>query len=164
MKFAKRTHTCGELSTADIGKSVTLNGWVSQVRDLGGVIFINLRDRYGITQLTFNPENASSYKTAGELKNEYVVSAAGTVQKRSSANPNMKTGEIEVLVNEVQILNRSDVPPFVVGDNISANEDLKLKYRYLDLRGEQLKNNLLVRNEVTQVVHKYFHELHNCGQ
>jgi len=159
VKFAKRTHTCGELNTADIGKSITLNGWVSQVRDLGGVIFINLRDRYGITQLTFNPENASPYKTARELKNEYVISASGTVQKRSSSNPNMKTGEIEVLVSEVQILNRSDVPPFVVGDNIAANEDLKLKYRYLDLRGEQLKNNLLVRNEVTQVVHNYFHKL-----
>jgi aspartyl-tRNA synthetase len=159
LKFAKRTHTCGALRSTDIGKSVTLNGWVSQVRDLGGVIFVNLRDRYGITQLTFNPDNASSYKTAGELKNEYVISASGTVQKRSSPNPKMKTGEIEVLVSEVQILNRSDVPPFVVGDNISANEDLKLKYRYLDLRGEQLKNNLLVRNEVTQVVHNYFHKL-----
>lgn len=159
MKFAKRTHTCGELSAADLGKSVTLNGWVSQIRDLGGLIFINLRDRYGITQLTFNPDNASPYKTAAELKNEYVISASGTVQKRSSANLNMKTGEIEVLVSEVQILNRSDVPPFVVGDNISANEDLKLKYRYLDLRGEHLKDNLLVRNEVTQVVHNYFHNL-----
>jgi aspartyl-tRNA synthetase len=159
LKFAKRTDTCGALRSADIGKSVTLNGWVSQVRDLGGVIFVNLRDRYGITQLTFNPDNASSYKTAGELKNEYVISASGTVQKRSSPNPKMKTGEIEVLVSEVQILNRSDVPPFVVGNNIAANEDLKLKYRYLDLRGEQLKNNLLVRNEVTQVVHNYFHKL-----
>lgn len=159
MKFAKRTHTCGELGSADIGKSVTLNGWVAQVRDLGGVIFINLRDRYGITQITFNPDNQRAYETAGELKNEYVVSASGIVQKRSSANPNMKTGEIEVLASDVQILNRSDVPPFVVGDDIAANEDLKLKYRYLDLRGEQLKNNIITRNEAAQVVHNYFHKL-----
>jgi aspartyl-tRNA synthetase len=158
MKFVKRTHTCGELRSADIGKNVTLNGWIAQVRDLGGVIFINLRDRYGITQLTFNPENASPYKTAAELKNEFVISASGTVQKRSSTNPNMATGEIEVLVTEIQILNRSDVPPFVVGEDISANEDLKLKYRYLDLRSEKLKNNLIVRNEAAQVMHKYFHE------
>lgn len=159
MKFAKRTHTCGELGSQDIGKTVTLNGWVDQIRDLGGVIFVNLRDRYGITQLTFNPENKLTYKTAGELKNEFVVTAGGTVQKRSSSNPNMKTGEIEVLVNEIQILNRSDVPPFVVSGDITANEDLRLKYRYLELRNERLKNNLIVRNEVTQIVHNYFHEL-----
>jgi aspartyl-tRNA synthetase len=159
MKFAKRTHTCGELGSPDIGKTVTLNGWVAQVRDLGGVIFINLRDRYGITQLTFNPDNKSSYEAAAGLKNEFVVSATGTVGKRSSSNPNMKTGEIEVVVSDVQILNRSDVPPFVVGDDIAANEDLKLKYRYLDLRGEQLKNNFIIRNEAALVVHNYFHKL-----
>jgi aspartyl-tRNA synthetase len=158
MKFVKRTHTCGELRSTDIGKTVTLNGWVAQVRDLGGVIFINLRDRYGITQLTFNPDNKAGYETAGQLKNEFVVSASGIIQKRSSTNKNMATGEIEVLVSDVQILNRSDVPPFVVGDDISANEDLKLKYRYLDLRGEKLKNNLIVRNEAAQVMHKYFHQ------
>ncbi len=159
MKFAKRTHTCGELGSTDIGKPVTLNGWVAQVRDLGGVIFINLRDRFGITQLTFNPDNKSSYDAAAGLKNEFVISASGTVGKRSSSNPNMKTGEIEVVVSDVQILNRSEVPPFVVGDDIAANEDLKLKYRYLDLRGEQLKNNLIIRNEAALVVHNYFHEL-----
>jgi aspartyl-tRNA synthetase len=159
MKFAKRTHTCGELGSPDIGKTVALNGWVAQVRDLGGVIFINLRDRYGITQLTFNPDNKSSYEAAAGLKNEFVISASGTVGKRSSTNPNMKTGEIEVVVSDVQILNRSEVPPFVVGDDIAANEDLKLKYRYLDLRGEQLKNNIIIRNEASQVVHNYFHKL-----
>jgi aspartyl-tRNA synthetase len=159
MKFNKRTHNCGQLSASDTGKNVTLNGWVSQVRDLGGVIFVNLRDRYGITQLTFNPDNNSSYVLAKELKNEFVISASGTVQKRSSSNPSMKTGEIEVLVTEAEILNRSDVPPFVVGGDIIANEDLRLKYRYLDLRNDFLKNNLILRNEVTQVVHDYFHRL-----
>jgi aspartyl-tRNA synthetase len=97
-----------------------LNGWVAQVRDLGGVIFINLRDRYGITQLTFNPDNKSSYDAAAGLKNEFVISATGTVGKRSSSNPNMKTGEIEVVVSDVQILNRSK-SPFVVGDDYSLD-------------------------------------------
>jgi aspartyl-tRNA synthetase len=159
MKFNKRTHNCGQLSASDTGKNVTLNGWVSQVRDLGGVIFVNLRDRYGITQLTFNPDNNSSYVLAKELKNEFVISASGIVQKRSSSNPSMKTGEIEVLVTEAEILNRSDVPPFVVGGDIIANEDLRLKYRYLDLRNDFLKDNLILRNEVTQLVHDYFHRL-----
>jgi aspartyl-tRNA synthetase len=159
MKFAKRTHTCGELTLSDEGKSVTLNGWVAQVRDLGGVIFVNLRDRYGITQLMFNPGNKSCYDTAKELKNEYVVSASGTVQKRSSTNPNMKTGVIEVNVDKIKILSRSDVPPFVIGGGITANEDLRLKYRYLDLRNDDLKNKIIIRNEAAQSVHRYFHKL-----
>jgi len=157
MKFNKRTYTCGELTSLNIGETVTLNGWVAQIRDLGGVIFVNLRDRYGVTQLTFNPENDNSYKLARELKNEFVLSATGTVQKRSSSNPKMKTGEIEVIVNELQILNKSDVPPFAIGGDITSNEDLRLKYRYLDLRNDDLKENFILRNEVTQVVHKYFH-------
>jgi aspartyl-tRNA synthetase len=159
MNYKKRTHTCGELSLINVGDKVILNGWVSQIRDLGGVIFINLRDRYGVTQLTFNPNNKESYNIAKELKNECVTSAAGTVQKRSSVNPKMKTGEIEILVDEIQILNQSDTPPFAIGGEIISNEDLRLKYRYLDLRNDELKNNLILRNEVTQVVHKYFHEL-----
>lgn len=166
MAFKKRTHTCGELSLADVGKNVTLNGWVAHVRDLGGVIFVNLRDRYGITQLTFaegtdspNPENKDAYQTAKELMNEFVISVTGLVQKRSSPNSNLKTGEIEVIVKQVTILNRSEVPPFVIGDEITANEDLRLKYRYLELRGEELKNNIILRNEVTQIVHNYFYKL-----
>ncbi|MGA2668310.1 MAG: aspartate--tRNA ligase [Ignavibacteria bacterium] len=158
MKFNKRTHNCGQLSASDIGKFVTLNGWASQIRDLGGIIFVNLRDRYGVTQLTFNPDNKSTYSLAKELKNEFVISASGTIQKRSNSNPSMKTGEIEVLVTEAEILSRSDVPPFVVGGEITSNEDLRLKYRYLDLRNDFLKDNLILRNEVTQVVHDYFHK------
>ena len=157
MNFKKRTYNCGELSSGNLEETVTLNGWVSQVRDLGGVIFVNLRDRYGISQLTFNPDNEKAYTIAKELKNEYVISATGKVQKRSSTNPKMKTGEIEVLVDEIQILNKSEVPPFVIGGDITANEDLRLKYRYLDMRNENLSNNFVLRNEVTQVVHNYFH-------
>ncbi|MGH2574548.1 MAG: aspartate--tRNA ligase, partial [Ignavibacteria bacterium] len=166
MKFTKRTHTCGQLTTSDIGKTSTLNGWVSQIRDLGGVIFVNLRDRYGITQLTFaegmdahNPDNSSAYEISKKLMNEYVVSASGIVQRRTSVNPSLKTGEIEVLVTDITILNTSEVPPFVVEENINANEDLRLKYRYLELRSDSLKDNLILRNEVTQVVHNYFHKL-----
>src|SRR2546428_12130023 len=98
MKFTKRTHTCGELTSADNGKTVVLNGWVSQIRDLGGVLFVNLRDRYGITQLLFKPENKEAFESAGKLMHEYVVSAKGMVQKRTSANQKLKTGEIEVNV------------------------------------------------------------------
>lgn len=158
MNFSKRTHTCGELSSAGIGKEVTLNGWVDQVRDLGGVIFINLRDRYGITQLTFNSDNADCYNTAKELRNEFVVSASGVVQKRSSTNPNMKTGEVEVLVNKIELLNKSEVPPFVIGSEASANEDLRLKYRYLDLRNANLRDNILLRNEILQITREYFYK------
>lgn len=134
MKFAKRTNTCGELRISDAGKTVTLNGWVSQVRDLGGVIFINLRDRYGITQITVNSEFQDIYNSAKSLGLEFVISATGKVQQRTSANPNMPTGEIEVLADAIEILNTSEVTPFVVEEDIKASEELRFKYRYLDLR------------------------------
>jgi aspartyl-tRNA synthetase len=159
MKFTKRTHTCGELTAADNGKTVVLNGWVSQIRDLGGVLFVNLRDRYGITQLLFKPENEKAFESAGKLMHEYVISAKGMVQKRTSANPKLKTGEIEVNVAELEVLTKSEVPPFVIEEQITAMEDLRLKYRYLELRGEALKNNIILRNEAAQAVHNYFHKL-----
>lgn len=157
MNFKKRSHTCGELILSDCGKYVTLNGWVDHVRDLGGVIFVNLRDRYGITQLTFNPDKKDVFEFAKSLGNEFVITASGKVQKRSSANPNLKTGEIEVLIEEAQLLNSSDVPPFVIGSEMTAKEDLRLKYRYLDLRNDDLRNNLLLRNEVLNVTRNYFY-------
>ncbi|HWA05045.1 MAG TPA: aspartate--tRNA ligase [Ignavibacteria bacterium] len=156
MKFTKRTNTCGELRLADEGKTVTLNGWVSQVRDLGGVIFVNLRDRYGISQITVNSENKEVYDTAKSLGLEYVVSASGTVQKRSSVNPNMPTGEVEVLASELEILNTSDVTPFVVEEDVKASEELRFKYRYLDLRRKKIADNLVLRSDVYNIVHRYF--------
>ncbi len=156
MKFNKRTHTCCELTIDALGKNVTLNGWVDQKRDLGGVIFINLRDRYGVTQLTFNPDNKESYETSAKLGNEFVISASGIVQKRTSSNPNMKTGEIEVLVKTMEILNAAETPPFVVEEDIKASEELRFKYRYLDIRRKKITDNLLMRNKIYQVVHKYF--------
>jgi aspartyl-tRNA synthetase len=121
------------------------------------LIFVNLRDRYGITQLTFDPSNKKAFTIAGSLGNEFVISASGKVQKRSSSNPNMKTGEIEVLTDTIQILNKSEVPPFVIGGEITANEDLRLKYRYLDLRNDDLKENLLLRNHVLNITRNYFY-------
>ncbi len=156
MQFSKRTNTCGELRLTDTGKTVTLNGWVSQVRDLGGVIFINLRDRYGITQVTVNSENMAVNDIAKSLGLEYVISATGVVQKRSSANPNMPTGEIEVLTDKIEILNTSDVTPFVVEEEIKASEELRFKYRYLDMRRKKIAANLELRSRVYQTVHRFF--------
>jgi len=156
MKFNKRTHTCGELRTPDIGKSVILNGWVDQKRDLGGVIFVNVRDRYGVTQVTFNPEAKESYPIAEKIGNEFVVSVSGIVQKRTSANPKMPTGEIEVLVNHIEILNTSEVPPFVIEEDVKASEELRFKYRYLDIRRKKITENLMLRSKVYQIVHRYF--------
>lgn len=160
MKFNKRTHTCGELSLDNIGNVVTLNGWVSKRRDLGGLLFIDLRDRYGITQLKISPDKKDVYNIALKFLNEYVISAKGKVIKRESINKNIPTGEIEIDVDELQILNESDVTPFVVEEDVKATEELRLQYRYLDLRRKQMSDNLVMRNDVYQIVHNYFYK-HN---
>ena len=156
MKFAKRTNTCGELRAGDIGKTVTLNGWVSDIRDLGGVLFINLRDRYGITQVTVNQADAEVYEKAKFLRLEYVISASGIVTKRTTANSALPTGEIEISCQSLQVLNESDTPPFVIEEDVKASEELRLKYRYLDIRRQKIMNNLIVRNKVYQITHRYF--------
>src|SRR4030095_1163097 len=158
MQFSKRTHTCGQLRLANEGKSVTLNGWVADIRDLGGVIFINLRDRYGITQITVNSENKKLSDAAKSLGLEYVIAASGKVQKRSAPNPKLKTGEIEVLTDKIEILNRSEVTPFVVEEDVKASEELRFKYRYLDIRRHKISANLELRSKVYSVVRKYFEE------
>lgn len=158
MKFSKRTHTCGELRISDVDKNVTLNGWVSDIRDLGGVIFINVRDRYGITQLTVTPGKTDAYNIAKSLGLEYVISASGRVQKRSSPNFSLLTGEIEVLCEKIEILNPSETTPFVIEEEIKASEELRFRYRYLDMRRKKISDNLVLRNKVYQIVHKYFEE------
>ncbi|MEO8664581.1 MAG: aspartate--tRNA ligase [Ignavibacteria bacterium] len=160
MRFKKRTHTCGELRSSDEGKSVSLNGWVAKKRDLGGLLFIDLRDRYGITQLKIAPEKKGTYDKAMKLGNEYVISSSGKVIKRESINKNIETGEIEIDVDELEILNESDVPPFVIEEDVKASDELRLKYRYLDLRRRKVTDNLILRNKVYQIVHRYF-EKHN---
>jgi aspartyl-tRNA synthetase len=162
LTFTKRTHTCGELRAVHAGSTVTLTGWVDSRRDLGGVIFVRLRDRYGMTQVVFNPQkNAAAHAAASELRSEYVVSVTGLVERRpaEAVNAVMPTGEVDLVASALTILNRADTPPFEIADDVEANEDLRLKYRYLDLRRPLLQQNLLFRHRLYQVVHRYFDEL-----
>lgn len=161
MTFTTRTHTCGELREADIDKNIVLNGWVDTRRDLGGVIFIDLRDRYGITQIVFEPSyNENSHNRGKELRTEYVVSIKGKVRKRpkGTENPNLPTGLIDVMVDELIILNEAETVPFMISDNVDVSEDLRLKYRYLDLRRPKMQRNLFLRHKMSQLVRKYFDE------
>jgi len=161
MKFKIRTHTCGELSEQNVGDKVVLNGWVDRRRDLGGLIFIWLRDRYGITQIVFEPEiNKDSYELAKKLRNEFVVSIKGIVRKRpeDAINKDLDTGKIDLLADQLIILNEAETPPFAIKDETDAFEDLRLKYRYLDLRRPALQRVLLLRHKLYQMVRKYFDE------
>jgi len=161
MKFKKRTHTCGELRETHIGQTVTLNGWVDSRRDLGGVIFIDLRDRYGITQIVFEPSyNAIAHEEAKDLRSEWVISVSGKVRRRpdGTENPNLETGLIDVMIDEVTILNKAQVPPFPIEDEIDTNEEIRLRYRYLDLRRKRMQRNLILRHKMYQITRKYFDE------
>jgi len=161
MKFKKRTHTCGELRESNIGESVVLNGWVAIRRDLGGVIFIELRDRYGMTQIVFEPShNQALHEQAKKLRNEFVISVEGKVRRRpeGTENPNVPTGNIDIVADNLIILNASETPPFPIEDNIDAHEDLRLKYRYLDLRRVEMQKNLLLRHKMYLITRKYFDE------
>lgn len=159
-----RSHTCGELNSSNIGQEVTLSGWVQKTRDKGFMIWVDLRDRYGITQLIFDAErtNADVIEKAKTLGREFVIQAKGTVIERASKNPNMTTGDIEILVSELSILNESIVPPFTVEDNTDGGEDIRMKYRYLDIRRNPVKNSLLFRHKVAQEVRNYLSEQGFC--
>ncbi len=151
-----RTNTCGQLRIKDKGNSVTLSGWVQRSRDLGGMTFIDLRDRYGITQLVFNMETDPSLcEEARKLGREYVIKIEGKVEERSNKNPNIPTGEIEVIVNYIEILNASELPPFTIEKDTDGGEELRLNYRYLDLRRPNMLNNLLVRHKITNATRDY---------
>ncbi|MDP6380566.1 MAG: OB-fold nucleic acid binding domain-containing protein, partial [Phycisphaerae bacterium] len=155
MKTTLRTHTCGELRSADAGTDVALTGWVGARRDHGGLIFIDLSDRYGPTQLVFNPEkSAEAHSIAETLRNQFVVRIEGQVRGRpeDSLNPKMLTGEIEVDVRAVEVLNESLTPPFEIEDDAGASEDIRLRYRYLDLRRPGMRNNLIVRHRVIRAI------------
>ncbi|WP_447973997.1 aspartate--tRNA ligase [Nitrospira sp. Kam-Ns4a] len=154
----RRTHHCGELTRAHVGQLVTLTGWVQRRRDHGNVIFVDLRDRYGLTQIVFNPEvSAAAHRGARALRGEFVIAVTGTVALRpeGSANPNLATGEVEVLVREVQVLNEAKTPPFLVEDEAEVTEALRLKYRYLDLRRPRMQRLLKLRHDVTQEVRSF---------
>ncbi len=152
-----RTHTCGELRIEDKNKEITLSGWVQKIRDKGGLIWIDLRDRYGITQLLLEDgrSDISAVKTARDLGREYVIQAKGIVIERESKNPKMATGDIEIDINEIKILNASKVPPFTIEDDTDGGEELRMKYRYLDLRRQPLRRNLELRNKLSIETRKY---------
>jgi len=155
-----RTHTCGELRLADAGKEVVLSGWVQRVRDKGTLLWIDIRDRYGLTQL-FLQEGVSSAEViekARTLGREFVIQAKGTVIERESKNPNIPTGEIEIQLNELNILNASKTPPFTIEDKSDGGDDLRMKYRYLDLRRNPLKNNIILRHNVAIETRSYLSE------
>ena len=159
--FLKRTHTCGELTRQDVGKKVILNGWIKSWRDHGGLIFIDLRDRYGITQVVFNPEkNKALHELAGKLRNEFVISAQGLVELRpeGTINKELSTGEIDLVAERIEVLNKSRTTPFEILDDLTVNEELRLQYRYLDLRRPGLQKKLILRSEVYNVVRNYLHE------
>jgi len=159
MSFPKRTATCGELRESDEGKEVVLNGWVANIRDMGGLIFIDLRDRYGITQLVVVPEEKPTLaERVKELRAEFVIWAKGKVRRRENPNPKIPTGFIEIELDDFGILNRSELPPFEVSDIAEISEETRLRYRFLDLRRPSVQKRFIVRNEIYQVIHKYFHE------
>lgn len=145
-----RSHTCGELTDKEIGKSVTLSGWVHRRRDHGDLIFVDLRDRYGLTQIVMDPShNKESHITGEDLRSEFVIKVSGKVRKRPSGmeNKNMTTGDVEVIVDELEILNRSVTPPFEIDNPVDPNEEIRLKYRYLDIRRERMRKNIVFRHK-----------------
>ena len=152
-----RDHTCGELNAAHIGNEVKLSGWVQKVRDKGFLCWVDLRDRYGITQLIFDADrsDATIVETAKNLGRESVISISGTVLKRDAANPKMATGEIEILVSKLEVLNPSKTPPFTIEDESDGGDDLRAKYRYLDIRRRPVRNNLIFRHRVSMEVRNY---------
>ncbi|MFO7930149.1 MAG: aspartate--tRNA ligase [Desulfosalsimonas sp.] len=154
----RRSHHCSALGIADEGREVVLMGWAQRRRDHGGVIFIDLRDRQGITQVVFNPErNAAVHEKAHAIRNEYVLAVRGVVEKRPEgmANPDLATGEIEVMVSELRILNRAQTPPFMIEDDIEVNENTRLQHRHIDLRRPSLQRNLMMRNTAAMAARRY---------
>ncbi|MDA9057348.1 aspartate--tRNA ligase [Flavobacteriaceae bacterium] len=152
-----RSHHCGQLRTSNINEEVTLSGWVQKSRDKGFVIWVDLRDRYGITQLIFDADRTpeAMVSMAKSLGREFVVQVTGTVIERSSKNPNLETGDIEILVSKLTVLNEAIVPPFTIEDQTDGGEELRMKYRYLDIRRNPVKNNLIFRHKVTQEVRSF---------
>lgn len=155
----KRTHMCGELRLEDAGKEVVLNGWVAKARSLGGLVFVDIRDKSGITQITFNEDIPEELlEKAKSLRSEYVIGVTGTVKERSSKNDNLPTGAIEVFANDLVIYSEADTPPIYIKDDDNVDENLRLKYRYLDLRKSKMQRNLTFRHRLTKLVRDYFDE------
>jgi aspartyl-tRNA synthetase len=159
MSFRYRTHNCGELREKNIGEHVVLNGWVDTRRDLGGIIFIEMRDRYGIMQVVFEPTfNESAHQQGKDLRNEFVIAVEGTVRKRPAGTENaaLPTGLVDVMVDKLIILNEAKTPPFPIKDEVDVTEDIRLKYRYLDLRRPRMQRNLMMRHKMYLLTREYF--------
>ena len=155
-----RTKTCGELRLADAGNKVTLAGWVQRTRKMGGMTFVDLRDRYGVTQLVFNQDvNALLCEQANKLGREFVIQITGTVAERSNKNSHLDTGEIEILAETLHVLNEAKTPPFTIEDNTDGGDDIRMKYRYLDLRRNSVRANLELRHKMTIEVRQYLDKL-----
>ena len=152
-----RTNTCGELRIEDISKQVTLAGWVQTIRKFGSITFIDLRDRYGITQLLFG-EELNQQLSENPLGREFVLQATGTVNERSNKNPNIPTGDIEIAVHSCKILNKSVVPPFAIEDKTDGGDDVRMKYRFLDLRRNIVKKNIELRYAINRAARNYLHQ------
>jgi aspartyl-tRNA synthetase len=149
----KRTHTCGQLQIANVGQEVVLQGWVNKIRKMGALTFVDLRDRYGITQLVLSDAVQNE-----DIKPEYVIEITGKVIERKSKNANIATGAIEIEVQHLTVINKADLTPFEIKDDITAQEDTRLKYRYLDLRRPVMQNNLITRSKVNNIMRNYFND------
>lgn len=158
MHIPQRTHYAGSLRAEHIGQKVTINGWVNSNRDMGGLLFLDIRDREGVAQCVVEPnsESTSLYEEGKKLRSEFVVSIEGAVRQRSNPNAKIQTGQIEILISSIQVLNESEVPPFVIEEEVKASEELRLKYRYLDLRRPSMQKNLMTRHKVTQSIRNFF--------
>lgn len=156
----KRTHTCGELRASDTGKTVTINGWVDRIRDLGGIKFIQVRDRYGITQVVFDPQEEELYGQALKLGNEFCITVTGSVRERpdDAINRRLPTGEIEILASEMELLSDAEVPPIYINIDEESSEEMHLRYRYLDLRRPKMQRNMLTRHRFVQAVREYLNK------
>ncbi|MBR1629839.1 MAG: aspartate--tRNA ligase, partial [Lachnospiraceae bacterium] len=161
IKGLHRTHRCTEVSMEEIGSKVTLMGWVQRRRNLGGLIFVDLRDRSGLMQVVFDEPQIgeAGFAKAESLRNEFVIAVVGTVQKRTAAvNENLKTGAIEVIASDLRVLSEADTPPFPIEEDQKTRDDLRLRYRYLDLRRPNLQRNLMLRSQVTSVIRQFLTE------
>ena len=152
-----RSHTCGELTKTHLNKEITLSGWVQKIRNKGFIVWVDLRDRYGITQLVFDEQRTPKdvFKKSLLLGREYVIQIEGTVLERESKNPNLFTGEIEILVQKLNILNESVIPPFTIENQTDGGEELRMKYRYLDIRRNPVRKNLIFRHKVTMEIRNF---------
>ena len=150
-----RTKNCGELRLKQVGEKVTLAGWVSKIRRMGAMTFLDLRDRYGTTQLVFDAHTSNLEETLSKVGREWVIKAVGVVRERSAKNSQLPTGDIEIEVKELEVLNPSEVPPFTIEEHSDGGDDLRMRYRYLDIRREPVKNNLILRHKLALETRKY---------